>query len=81
MRASYVGIILMAVAGALARRSEALLRISLRVRTAFGLAVVFLMIAKPDAAVSSIVLGLALAAATLVAVPLGRRVYGPACAV
>ena len=73
MRASYGGIVVMAVAGALARRSEALLRISLRVRTAFGLAVVFLMIAKPDAVVSLVVLGLALGASMLVALPIGFK--------
>jgi hypothetical protein len=41
MRASYAAIVVMAAAGALARRSDALRRISLRVRAAFGLAVVF----------------------------------------
>jgi hypothetical protein len=73
IRASYGAIVVMAVAGALARRSEALLRISLRVRTAFGLAVVFLMIAKPDAVVSLAVLGLALGVSTLVALPIGLK--------
>lgn len=43
---------------------------SLRVRAAFGVAVVFLMIAKPDAVVSLVVLGLALGVATLVALPI-----------
>ena len=73
MRASYGGIVVMAAAGALARRSDALRRISLRVRAAFGLAVVFLMIAKPDAVVSLIVLGLALGVSMLVALPIGLR--------
>jgi hypothetical protein len=72
-RASYGAIVVMAVAGALARRSDALLRISLRVRTAFGLAIVFLMIAKPDAVVSLVVLGLAVGASMLVALPIGLR--------
>lgn len=39
-------------------------------RAAFGLAVVFLMTAKPDAVVSLVVLGLALGVATLVALPI-----------
>lgn len=73
MRASYGAIVVMAAAGALARRSDALQRISLRVRTAFALAVVFLMIAKPDAAVSLVVLSLALGASTLLAAPIGLR--------
>jgi hypothetical protein len=73
MRASYGGIVVIAAAGALARRSEALRRISLRVRTAFGLAVVFLMIAKPDALASLVVLGLALAVSLLGALPIGFR--------
>ena len=73
LRTSYGAIVVMAVAGALGRRSEALLRISLRVRTAFGLAVVFLMIAKPDAVVSLVVLGLALGVSALVALPMGFK--------
>jgi hypothetical protein len=73
MLASYGAIVVMAAAGALARRSDALLRISLRVRTAFGLAVVFLMIAKPDAVVSLVVLGLALVGSVLVSLPTGQR--------
>jgi hypothetical protein len=73
VRASYGAIVVMAVAGALGRRSDALLRISLRVRTAFGLAVVFLMIAKPDVVVSLVVLGLALGASVLVALPIGFK--------
>jgi|SoiMetStandDraft_2_1073263.scaffolds.fasta_scaffold189897_2 hypothetical protein len=72
-RASYGAIVVMAAAGALGRRSDALLRISLRVRTAFGLAIVFLMIAKPDAVVSLVVLGLALAASTFAALPIGFK--------
>jgi len=71
IRASYGGIVVMMAAGTLARRSDALRRVSLRVRTAFGLAVVFLMIAKPDAMVSLVVLGLALGVSTLVALPIG----------
>jgi len=73
MRASYGAIAVMAAAGALARRSAALRRISVRVRTAFGLAVVFLMIAKPDAVVSVVVFGLALGSSTLAALPSGLR--------
>lgn len=73
MRASYGAIVVMAAAGTLARRSDALRRISLRVRAAFGLAVVFLMIAKPDAVVSLVVLGLALGVSTLVARPIGFK--------
>ena len=57
----------MAAAGPLARRSDALRQISLRVRAAFGLAVVFLMVAKPDALVSLVVFGLAIGVSTLVA--------------
>jgi hypothetical protein len=73
MRASYGAIVVMGAAGALARRSDALLRISLWVRTAFGLAVVFLMIAKPDAVVSFVVLGLALGGSMLGGLPKGHR--------
>ena len=72
MRASYGALVVMAAAGALARRSSALLRISLWVRTAFALAVLFLMIAKPDAVGSLTVLGLALGGSTLAALPKGR---------
>ena len=71
MLASYGAIVVMAAAGALARRSGALLRISLRIRTAFGLAVVFLMIAKPSDLVSLVVLGVAVAS-TLVSLPTGH---------
>ena len=39
--------------------SSPMLRLSLRVRIAFGLAVVYLMIAKPDAGESLLVLALA----------------------
>jgi hypothetical protein len=63
----------MIAAGTLARRSAALRRISLSARAAFGLAVVFLMIAKPDGVVSLVVLGLALAVSMLVAAPIGLR--------
>jgi hypothetical protein len=76
LRASYVAISVMVAAGPLARRSDALRQISLRVRVAFGLAVVFLMIAKPDAVVSSVVLGLTLIVATLVALPVGLQQHG-----
>jgi hypothetical protein len=69
MLASYGAIVVMAAAGALARRSDTLLWISLRVRTAFGLAVVFLMIAKPDAVVSWVVIGLAVGGSALVGLP------------
>src|SRR6188768_2205465 len=73
MRASYGAIVVMAAAGPLARRSAGLRQISLRVRAAFGLAVVFLMIAKPDASVSLVVFGLALGVSTLVALPVGLK--------
>jgi hypothetical protein len=76
MRASYSAIVVMAAAGPLARRSEALRQISLQVRTAFGLAVVFLMIAKPDALVSWVVFGLALGVSTLVALTVGPKLPG-----
>ena len=67
MRASYSGIVVMMAAGMLARRWDTLRQISLRVRGAFGLAVVFLMIAKPDPVASLVVLGLALGVSTLAA--------------
>lgn len=51
--------------------SRPILRLSLRVRAAFGLAVVFLMIAKPDAGESLLVLALA-AAATVITSFTGR---------
>ena len=73
MRASYTGIVAIIAAGSFARRSDALRRISVRVRTAFALAVVFLMIAKPDAVVSLVVLGLATGVSMLVALPVGLR--------
>lgn len=73
MCASYGAITLMALAGALARRSNALRQLSLRVRAAFGLAIVFLMVAKPDAVVSLVVLGLALGVSTLVGLPIGLK--------
>jgi hypothetical protein len=73
MRASYGGIVVMIAAGTLARRSDALRRISVRVQAAFGLAVVFLMVAKPDVVMSLVVLGLALGVSTLVALPFGLK--------
>lgn len=73
LRATYAAIIAMAAVAPLAHRSEPLRRISLRVRVAFSLAVVFLMVAKPDGVVSLIVLGVALAGSTLVALPTGER--------
>jgi hypothetical protein len=39
--------------------SSSILRLSLRIRIAFGLAVVYLMIGKPDAVDSLLVIGLA----------------------
>jgi hypothetical protein len=73
MRASYGAIVVMMAAGTLTRRSDAMRRISLQVRAAFGLAIVFLMIAKPDAVASLIVLGLALGVSTFVALPIGFK--------
>jgi hypothetical protein len=73
MLASYGGIVAMMAADILARRSDALRRISLRVRATFALAVVFLMVAKPHAVVSVVVLGVALAISILVARPNGAR--------
>jgi len=73
MRASYGAIVVMMAAGTLARRTNALRRVLLRVRAAFGLAVVFLMIAKPDAVVSAVVFGLAVGVSTLVALPIGLK--------
>lgn len=70
LRSSYAAIVVMAVAGGLARRSNALLRSSLRVRTTFALAIVFLMVAKPDAVTSLLVLGLAVVTSTVVAWPI-----------
>jgi hypothetical protein len=64
MRASYGAIVMMAAAGPLARRSSTLRRVSLRMRASFGLAIVFLMVAKPDAVVSLVVLGLAVGVST-----------------
>lgn len=75
MLASYGAIVVMVVAGNLARRSDTLRALSLRLRAAFGLAVVFLMIAKPDAVVSLVVLGVALGASTLVAPLAGLSVF------
>jgi hypothetical protein len=41
------------------------------VRGTFGLAVVFLMIAKPDTVISMVVLAAALGVSTLVTIPIG----------
>jgi len=49
--------------------SDALLRVSLRVRVAFGLAVVYLMIGKPDAGECLVVLSLACILAIVMTVP------------
>jgi hypothetical protein len=73
MWASYAAIGVMMGAGPLAHRSDALRQISLRVRTAFGLAIVFLMVAKPDAVVSVVVFGVALVISTLTTLPVGRK--------
>jgi hypothetical protein len=73
LRASYAAIVAMAAVAPLARRSEPLRQISLRVRVAFGLAIVFLMVAKPDGLVSLIVLGVALTGSTLVGLPKGEK--------
>jgi hypothetical protein len=73
LRATYAAIVLMAVAGALGRRSDTLLRLSWWVRTAFGLAIVFLMVAKPDAVGSLAVLSLALGVSALSVLPKGER--------
>jgi hypothetical protein len=73
MRASYAALGVMIVAGMLARRSDTLRHISLRVRTALGLAIVFLMIAKPGAAASIVVFGLAVGVSALVALPIGIK--------
>ena len=70
MCASYGAIVVMAATGPLARRSDALRQLSLRGRAAFALAIVFLMIAKPDAVVSVIVLGIALALSALGGLPI-----------
>ena len=47
--------------------------VSLVLLVLIGLAVVFLMIAKPDAVVSVVVFGLALGSSTLAALPSGLR--------
>jgi hypothetical protein len=73
MRASYAAIAVMAAAGPLARRSDALRQLSLRVRAAFGLGIVFLMVAKPDAVVSIVVLGLALGVSMLLSLPIESK--------
>ena len=77
LRSSYAAIVVMAVAGGLARRSNALLRSSLRVRTTFALAIVFLMVAKPDAVTSLLVLGLAVVTSTVVAWPIAAASHLP----
>jgi hypothetical protein len=71
--ASYLAIVVMMIAETVARRSAARRGLSLRVRATFGLAVVFLMIAKPDAAVSLVVLAVAAAASWVVALPSGLK--------
>src|SRR4051812_15828637 len=73
MRASYGAIVVMAAAGPLAQRSVALRQLSLRVRAAFGLAIVFLMVAKPDVVVCLVVLGVALGVSTLIGLPIGFK--------
>jgi len=73
MYASYGAIVVMAATGPLARRSDALRQLSLRARATFGLAIVFLMVAKPDAMVSVVVLGLALGVSMLVRLPIGLK--------
>ena len=73
MCASYGAIAVMALAGPLTHRSNALRQLSLRVRATFGLAIVFLMVAKPDALVSSVVLGLALGVSILGGLPMGLK--------
>ncbi len=52
-----------------AAASDSLLRVSLRVRVVFGLAVVYLMIGKPDAGDSLLVMGLAAVLAIVTSVP------------
>lgn len=66
MLASYTAIVGMTVAGAWGRRSIERLRLSLSLRTAFALAIVFLMTAKPGGLASLLVLGIALAGGALV---------------
>jgi len=99
IRASYGGLLLMAIVGgpvsrspmrALARVADGaedetaalraaaanpILRLSLRIRVAFGLAIVFLMIAKPAAGESLLVL--TLAAIVTIATSLTRRATPP----
>lgn len=74
IHASLIAIALIAIAGVLARRSSALRRSSLRFRTTFGLAGVFLMVAKPDAVESLIVLGLACVAAPAISLSRTQRI-------
>ncbi len=75
MCASYVAIAIMAGAGIAARRSDALRPFSLRVSTGSGLAVVFLMIAKPGPLMSLVVIGVALVL-TITALPATHRETG-----
>lgn len=73
MLASYAAMVAMMATGTLGRRSEALGRISVRVRAVFALAIVFLMVAKPATVVSLAVLGLALGVSMIVGLPGGFR--------
>jgi hypothetical protein len=73
MLASYGAIAAIIAAGTLVRRSDALHRTMMRVRATFALTIVFLMVARPDAVVSSIVLAVAVGVATLVALPIGVK--------
>jgi hypothetical protein len=56
------------VAALVTAASDSVLQLSLRVRIVFGLAVVYLMIAKPDAAAAAIVIGLAVILAIVLGV-------------
>jgi hypothetical protein len=76
MLASYGAIIGMVIAGSLPRRSDTLRRLSLRLRAALGLAVVFLMVAKPDAVLSLVVVGVAVGVSTLFALPIRFKRLG-----
>ena len=58
-----------AISAVRAAASDALLRASVRVRVAFGLAVVYLMIGKPDLSESLLVLGAAAILAIATSVP------------
>ena len=70
VRVSFAALVLIAVAGALGRRMPSF---SLSFRVAMGLAVVYLMIAKPLLEVSLIVLGVALAVAIVLTTALSSR--------